>query len=84
MPDIAPEVTQRGISSNGVPYALLDTWCSRPDTPEEKTARDTKILEIYTRSQEKKLLKHLAHEAETVTAEGRRNSNGIWQAVEKA
>lgn len=51
--DLAMEVT----TANGCKCYIFDTYCKEPPTPEEKKARDERIVAIYTESARMKFLR---------------------------
>lgn len=63
--DLAMEVT----TSNGAKCYIFDTFCKEPLTPEQKEAKDRRILQIYAESARMKFLRELREkEAEEAKA----------------
>lgn len=54
----AEDLVAEGVASNGVRWAIYDTYCKHFG-PEEKEKVDKRIWEIIIRSEEKKLLARL-------------------------
>ena len=55
----AEDLAMEGVTANGIRFAIYDTFCKEPMTPEQKAEKDRRILEIYRRSAERKYLERL-------------------------
>ena len=56
----AEDLALEGVTSNGIHFAVYDTFCKEAQGPEEKARTDRRITEIYTRAAQRKFLAEMS------------------------